>query len=93
MDYEKAICGNREMSVKEEIEHLDIPQEIKDRILQKLKEVDCNFSKRLAQKENEYCERIAKDREKLDRMNKQNLALKNACFALSDALKQETTIK
>lgn len=93
MDFEKAICGNREMTVKEEIEHLDIPQEIKDRILQKLKEVDYNFSKRLAQKENEHCERIAKDKEKLDRMTEQNLALKNACFALSDALKQETTIK
>ena len=93
MDYEKVICGNKEMSVREEIEHLDIPQETKDRILKKLKEVDCNFSKRIAQKENEYCEKIAKEIERFNGINKQNLALKNACFALSDALKQETTIK
>lgn len=92
MDFE-SVCLAGEKSIEQEIGDLEISQEDKDRILKKLKSMNCNFSKRLAQKENECCEKITKDREKLDRMTEQNLALKNACFALSDALKQETTIK
>ena len=84
-------CGSREMTVKEEIELLNIPQEVKDRILNKLIR---EFSEKI-EKERAYNERLEIDMVKIDidRIIEQNLALKNACFALSDALKQETTIK
>ena len=75
----------REMTLQEEIENLEVPQNVKERLLQKLKEQDYRMEKAVEKRET----RTADVYEKLDRMREQNIFLKSACFALAAALKQE----
>lgn len=75
----------REMTLQEEIQNLDVPPHVKERLLQKLKEQDYRMEKAVEERET----RTADVYEKLDRMREQNISLKSACFALAAALKQE----
>lgn len=75
----------REMTLQEEIENLEVPQNVKERLLQKLKEEHYRMEKAVEERET----RTADVYEKLDRMREQNISLKSACFALAAALKQE----
>lgn len=79
----------REMTLKEEIENLKVPQNVKERLLQKLKEEYSKMDEKLWIASNKQEERAAQDYEKFNRMREQNISLKSACFALAAALKQE----
>lgn len=78
----------REMTLQEEIENLEVPQNVKERLLQKLKENDYRIEKAVEERE----VRIADMHEKYDRMREQNISLKSACFALAAALNEKYDI-
>ena len=79
----------REMTLQEEIENLEVPQNVKERLLQKLKEEYSKMDEKLCIASNKQEERAAQDFEKNNRMREQNISLKSACFAMAAALKQE----
>lgn len=79
----------REMTLQEEIENLEVSQNVKERMLQKLKEMYSEMDRKLWEVSHKQEERATQDFEKYNRTREQNISLKSACFALSAALKQE----
>ena len=77
----------REMTLQEEIENLEVPQNVKERILQKLKEFYSEMDYRLCEANRKREDKATEDYEKYNRMREQNISLKSACFALAAALK------
>ncbi len=75
--------------MQEEIKSLEVPDYVKERLLQKLKKEYSKMDEKLWIASNKQEERAAQDYEKFNRMREQNISLKNACFALAAALKQE----
>ena len=71
----------RETTLQEEIEGLEVSQNVKARLLQKLKE-ECYKIQKLKEEK----EVIA---EEMYDIRKQNISLKKACVALAVALKRE----
>ena len=79
----------REMTLQEEIENLEVSQNVKERMLQKLKEMYSEMDRKLWEVSHKQEERATQDFEKYNRTREQNISLKSACFALAAALKQE----
>lgn len=80
----------REMTLQEEIENLDIPQNVKDRILRKLEEMKAQFDRILWEETHEKTEiKAAMEAEKENKMKEQIEFLKTACLALANAVNQE----
>ena len=80
---------NRETTLREEIEDLGVPQSLKDRLLRKLDEMQAGFDRQLCEATWKREKMATEDHEKYNRIREQNISLKNACFALAAAVKQE----
>lgn len=78
----------REMTLQEEIENLEVSKDVKDRLLQKLKEMSSKMDKKLCEVSHKQEENF----EKYNRIREQNISLKSACFALAAALNEKYDI-
>lgn len=84
----------REMTCEEEIRALNLERHIEQRIISKYNKeivyaVDRENQKTRNKAECDLYSETERMNARYTRQNEQNLALKNACFALADALKNE----
>lgn len=84
----------REMTCEEEIRALNLERHLEQRIISKhnkeiISAVDRENQKIRSRAECDLSSEMERMSVKYTKYNEQNLALKNACFALADALKNE----
>ena len=77
------------MILEEEIENLEVPQNVKERLLQKLKEMYLEMDEKMREVSHKQEVKATQNFEKYNKMREQNISLKSACFALAAALNQE----